>query len=145
MTISKLRLSAIALAIIITTLVVVGISSAQQFGFGQGSPQLDQEKIAESQENHSQCAEKRQEMEANHEAVIQALDNNDYQSWLEAVGADSPMGQAINEDEFPRLIEAHLLIQESKDKMQQAKEIHEELGLPGFPKGRKCMHKVFNQ
>ena len=113
MTISKLRLSAIALAIIITTLVVAGISSAQQFGFGQNSPQLDQEKIAEFKENHPQWAEKRQEMEANHEAVIQALDNNDYQAWLEAVGADSPMGQAISEDEFPRLIQAHLLMQYS--------------------------------
>lgn len=63
------------------------------------------------------------------EAVQSALDNNDYNAWLEAVGEDSPMADKINEDNFSRLVEAHNL-------MQQAQEIMEEIGIerPGWGK-----------
>lgn len=57
-----------------------------------------------------------------YEAVRTALDNNDYEAWLAAVGEDSKMAEKINEDNFSRLVEAHNL-------MQEAREIMEELGI----------------
>lgn len=61
----------------------------------------------------------------NMEAVKVALDNSDYDAWLEAVGADSPIAEKINEDNFSKLVEAHKL-------QEQAREILEELGLKRF-------------
>jgi len=63
----------------------------------------------------------------NNEAVKTALDNNDYNAWLEAVGKDSSMAGKINQDNFPKLVEAHKL-------QEQARRIMEELGLKGFGK-----------
>ncbi|MFC1598942.1 hypothetical protein ACFL2U_02980 [Patescibacteria group bacterium] len=145
MKITKLQVIAIALAIMITTGVVAGISSARQFNFDPNSPPFDQEQITKCKDNNPQRAARKQAMQGNREAIMQALESNNYQAWLDIVGVDSPMGQAISEDEFPRLIEAHQLMQESKEIMQQAKEIKEELGLLGFKKGHKGMNKDFNQ
>jgi hypothetical protein len=59
---------------------------------------------------------------AKQEAVTKALDANDYDAWLAAVGADSPLAQKINKDNFSRYVEAY-------NHMKQAKVIMEELGL----------------
>jgi len=53
------------------------------------------------------------------EAVKTALDNNDYAAWLKAVGEDSPMAEKINENNFPRLVEAHGLIEQGVKIMQE--------------------------
>lgn len=65
------------------------------------------------------------------EAVMTALDNNDYQAWKEAVGEEH--ASEVTEDEFPRLIEAHGLMQEGKEKFEQARNIREDIGLKAGP------------
>lgn len=68
------------------------------------------------------------------EAIETALDNNDYNAWLEAVGEDCPMTEKINEDNFSRLVEVHNL-------RQQAREIMEELGLNTVnPEREECLN-----
>lgn len=61
--------------------------------------------------------------------IMDALDNNDYQAWREAMAEDSKALEVINEDNFPRLVEAHNLMKEGKSKMEEARKIKEELGL----------------
>lgn len=65
------------------------------------------------------------------EAVMNALDNNNYQGWQEAVGSDR--SAEVTEDEFPRLIEAHNLMQEGKERFEQARNIREDIGLKSGP------------
>ena len=65
------------------------------------------------------------------EAVKTAIESGDYQTWLEAVGVDSPMAQEVTAEEFPRLIEAHGLMEQAREKMEAAQQIREEIGLPG--------------
>lgn len=72
------------------------------------------------------------------QAVKDALDNNDYSAWLEAI-KDAPnydeLTTAINESNFAQLVEAHNLM-ESGD-VDGAKEIFDQLGIkmPMGPKG----------
>jgi hypothetical protein len=63
------------------------------------------------------------------EAIMNALDNSDYNTWREAVGEDSKAAQVINEDNFGRLVEAHNLMKEGKQKFDEARKIRKELGL----------------
>lgn len=56
------------------------------------------------------------------EAVLAALEAGDYSAWLEVVGEDCPLTDKITEDNFFKLVEAHNL-------MQEAREIMEELGI----------------
>lgn len=83
--------------------------------------------------------EKKEEFKARHEQVIAALEAQDYQAWAEAIG-NTAMSEQVTEEEFPQLIEAHQLMQEGKEKFEQAKEIRQEIGLemPGkkFKKGK---------
>lgn len=72
------------------------------------------------------------------EAIMEALDNADYQSWYDLTKG-SPNGDeilsVINEDNFSKLVEAHKL-RESGD-FEGAKAIMDDLGLPemGGPRG----------
>lgn len=61
-----------------------------------------------------------------HEAIWQALENNDYNAWKEAMG-DRKMAGEIDESEFAKLVEAHNLRKEGQ--FTEASEIMEELGL----------------
>ena len=61
-----------------------------------------------------------------HEAIQQALENNDYDAWKNLMG-DSPMAEKITADNFSKLVESHKLTQEGK--FDEAKQIKEELGL----------------
>ena len=86
----------------------------------------------------AQHAERQATMELRQEAVQKALDNNDYQAWLAAVGTDNPMTEKITESNFARFVEAHQL-------MKQAADIMTELGIekggfgPGFHMGGQRM------
>jgi hypothetical protein len=55
-------------------------------------------------------------------AVKAALDAGDYDAWLKAVGANSPIAQKINKDNFSRYVEAY-------NHVKQAQLIVNELGL----------------
>jgi len=87
---------------------------------------------------------KKKEWEQKKEEIMHALENGDYQAWLEAVGADSLAAQEVTEEEFPRLLEAHQLMNEAKEKIEQAKQIKEEIGLPMGPKNKGQFGKHFN-
>ncbi len=86
--------------------------------------------------NSEEWQERKAEMEVKREEVMTAVEAGDYQAWLEAVGSDRPMAQEVTEDEFPRLIEAHNLMREGKEKFDQARIIKEEIGL-SFGQGKK--------
>lgn len=73
-----------------------------------------------------------QAAESKRAAVDAAISANDYQAWVKAVGADSPMAQKVTAANFSRFSEAHKL-------MAQAREIMAEIGLeqgPGMGHGQ---------
>ncbi|MDP3899813.1 MAG: hypothetical protein Q8Q23_01900 [bacterium] len=78
----------------------------------------------------------------NHAAVQEAINNNDYNAWKEAMG-DHPNTEIITEENFGKLAEMHNLIKEGK--FDEAEAIRAELGLPtgqaGLPEMKKFMHK----
>jgi len=119
---SKLKFLTIVLSILITTGLVAASTLAFQGNESQvNGPGVDPEKRA---------------------SVLEALDNSDYQAWLIAVGEDSKVAELITEEKFPRLIEAHNLMQAGKEKFEAAREIREELGLkPGFAQQRGFGHQ----
>jgi Spy/CpxP family protein refolding chaperone len=65
-------------------------------------------------------------IEKNQEAR-EAIENNDFQAWLNAIPENCPARENITEDNFSKLVEAHSLMLEGK--FEEAKEIREELGL----------------
>lgn len=74
-----------------------------------------------------------EQREAKNQAVKAALDNSDYQAWLQAVGSDSAQAKVITADNFSQLVAAHKLVEEGRAKLEEARKIHEELGLPAGP------------
>ena len=63
-------------------------------------------------------------MKAKFDAVKAALDSNNYDAWLKAVGTDSPMTQKINQNNFSKLSEAN-------GYMEKAQALMTELGIQG--------------
>ncbi|MFA5318075.1 MAG: hypothetical protein WC323_01220 [Patescibacteria group bacterium] len=61
-----------------------------------------------------------------HEAMIEAIDNQDYAAWKELMG-DNPITEKIIEENFGRFVEMHQLMKDGK--FDEAKQIREELGL----------------
>lgn len=62
-----------------------------------------------------------------HEAMEQAFENNDYNSWKELMSGKGRVSQVVTEENFARFSEAHKLAQEGK--VEEAKQIRQELGL----------------
>lgn len=79
--------------------------------------------------------EQKQEMEVKRRAIETALANNDYQAWVQAVGADSEQISKITADNFPQMVEAYQLEKQAKGLMDQARQIREQLGLKGQQMG----------
>ena len=78
---------------------------------------------------------KHQRKEMNKEfkvAIQESLDNADYNAWKELMKDHPQMLEAINETNFSKLAEAHSLMMEGK--VEEAKEIRDELGLPKLGK-----------
>ena len=117
-----------AIALILTTGIVAGISSAQD---GQSRPAITDEQKQEIRQliqdgkfdelkalkeelglgegRLHQWPEVKinpEEMKAKMDAIKAAIDSNDYTAWLNAVGADSPIAKAITADKFAQYIEA---------------------------------------
>jgi len=63
----------------------------------------------------------------NHMLLKEALDSNDYQTFLEV--APDKMLEVITEENFSKLVEAHNLLNEAQNYREQAQSIFEELGL----------------
>ena len=65
--------------------------------------------------------------EERHQEMEQAFENNDYQAWKNLMQGKGRVIQIVNEDNFAQFAEAHRLAEEGK--MDEAKEIRQELGL----------------
>jgi len=63
------------------------------------------------------------------EVVEEAIENNDYEAWLQAVGEDSKIAGMITEENFPQFVEMHELMEEGNH--EEALKIKEELGMLG--------------
>jgi len=48
-------------------------------------------------------------------AVEAAFEANDYNAWVAAVGADSRQAKEVTQEEFPQLVKAHGLMEESRN------------------------------
>ncbi len=66
-----------------------------------------------------------------HQAVKQAIENNDYDAWSDLMG-DKKMGEAITKENFSQLATMHELMQSGQ--FEEAEALREELGLPGMHK-----------
>lgn len=109
----------IVISAAITAIIAVAGIAASSYAFGGDGFEKNKPNFT---------SEQREEMKANHEAMKEALDNNDYEAWKELVG-DKPVSEKITEEKFSRLVEAHSLMQ-SGDK-EGAKAVFDELGLKG--------------
>ena len=67
------------------------------------------------------CSEER------HQEMEQAIENNDYQAWKNLMQGKGRVMQVINEGNFAKFAQAHELAEQGK--MDEAKQIREELGL----------------
>jgi len=68
-----------------------------------------------------------------HEAMTQAFENEDYDSWKELMDGKGRITQVVNSENFSKFAEAHKLAKEGN--LEAAKEIKSELGL-GMKDGR---------
>lgn len=77
--------------------------------------------------------EKHQAMLENHQAIQEAIENNDYATWLELMN-DCPIKnkitEIITEENFDKFVEMHQFRKDGDFEAAQA--IAEELGLPGM-------------
>lgn len=113
---STLRLTAAAAALVITTALVAGISSAEQndgSGFMKMPPEMNQ-------------------------AVVKALEDNDYDTWKELMG-DNKITEAITPENFSQLVKMYQLVQQGD--YQGANEIRKELNLPVRPQKVRALAK----
>ncbi len=129
---NTLRIVAVVMGVIVTTSLVAVGTYAFQGNKANWENKFSPEEIAEKK---ALMEERNTEHEARRAAVQEALNNKDYNAWVSAVGEDCPMLEKINEDNFPRLVEAHEL-------KQQAREIMEELGIEKKGFGKR-MHKRY--
>ncbi len=65
--------------------------------------------------------------EERHQKMEQAFESGDYQAWSNLMQGKGRVIQVVNEDNFAQFAEAHRLVEEGK--MDEAKQIREELGL----------------
>lgn len=118
-------------AALVALIAVSGIATASFAFNGEAGPPSDNNRGFNRMENMTE--QERQEWqedrearraaaEERQEAVREALEAQNYQAWLEAVGDDFSITEKINEDNFSRLVELHELHQEAEN-------IREELGL----------------
>jgi hypothetical protein len=87
-----------------------------------------------NEDTFAQKVERYQKMSEHKLAIESAMENQDYDAWVDAVESrDRFMSQkllnAVSEEEFPRLVEAFELAQEGQ--FEEADEIRKELGIGG--------------
>lgn len=69
--------------------------------------------------------EERTEMQKRHEAILSAIEENDFEAFQDAV-ADAPFATLVTEENFAKLVEAHKLL-EAGDK-EGARALFEDMG-----------------
>ena len=108
---------AAAVGVIATTAIVAGATYAYQGDFNKKGPNYSPER---------------------HEAMIEAIDNNNYSAWKELMG-DNSVIEKITEENFAKFVEARQLMVDGK--YEEAEALREELGLQNNRGFRKGMHK----
>lgn len=104
------------LGLIITTLAVSSLASAQEGFRGRFFDKPDESK---------------------HQAAEQAIEAQDYQAWVTAMGQDNPMTQNITADNFAEFVKMHQAMKDGD--FETAQSIAQELGLPKFGMGMRHM------
>lgn len=115
-------------AILVAVVAVLGLASVSLAATGQAGS-INPHNIKKL----VKWQEKAEQRDAKFTAVQTALANNDYQAWLEAVGADSDQAKVITAEKFPQLVSAYKLEQEGRAKMDEARKIRQDLGLNPEP------------
>lgn len=98
----------------------------------QATKEHFQELVSKHQEGNNgdgEQATKRQQSKKLQDAASEALANNDYNAWKEAM-SERHTAEELSEEEFAKLAEAHRLMNEGK--YEEARAIQEELGLSGY-------------
>ena len=106
MRIKKILLLISALTIISLSFLVIDNAYAYRGDYTQKGPDCTSEK---------------------HEVMEEAFENNDYQAWKNLMQGKGRVMQVINEGNFAKFAQAHELAEQGK--MDEAKQIREELGL----------------
>lgn len=77
--------------------------------------------------------EQKTEIQARHEQMEQAFQNNDYEAWKNIIESKPKINDTITEENFSQFAEMHQLMEDGK--FEEAKAIRDELGLTGFGGG----------
>lgn len=115
-------------------------SAINEEAFRQGNIQdgRGQEKMMKGYGQNRMTDEERAVFEAEQiakrQAIETAIDNNDYEAWVKAVGEDCPMLAKITKENFAKFAEAQQL-------RQAADKIMAELGIEGIGRGLGAIHK----
>lgn len=110
-----------ALGLLVTTLTVSTITFAGE-GFGKKFENLSPEKQAQIQA-------KKDAFQQKHEELNVIIEEEDFDAWAELMASQGKDEEFITEENFAKYIEMHQLIEEGKEKFEQAREIAEELGI----------------
>lgn len=110
-----------ALGLLVTTLTVSTITFAGE-GFGKKFENLSPEKQAEIQA-------KKDAFQQKHEEFKVIFEEEDFDAWAELMESQGKDAEFITKENFAKYIEMHQLIEEGKEKFEQAREIAEELGI----------------
>ena len=148
--------AALAAAVAIVAVTAVSFTSADstdtsnvsglrgRFGFNSSNEQGTQmrQHLTLTDEQKAEMESKREEMQAQMEArqakMKTIMESGDYSAWVTFMSEDDRSSKAVEEvteAEFPRLVEAWKLMQEAKENMDEARAIHEEIGLTGMGLG----------
>lgn len=109
------------MALFITTLGVTSITSASE-GWKNRFDNLtpaQQEKLDEQKAN----------WEERHQTMADAIENNDYDAWVELVGQGMLDEENITPENFAKFKEMHSLMEQGRELMDQAHDLGEEIGL----------------
>ena len=85
----------------------------------------------------------KEEKMAEKEEMKQVIEDGDYNKWKEIMDSRPKITDYINEDNFDQFSKMHKLMDEGN--FEEAKEIHDELGLPDKGMKGKGMHKGFGK
>jgi hypothetical protein len=118
----KIQLGAALLGVVATTVLVAGITYAQNDNNISDLKNNFRAKDPGERQFHFQDLDKA--------AIQEAISSNNYDAWLEAQGDQCPFSDKINHDNFSQFVEMHNL-KEAGDR-EGAQKIAEELGLDNF-------------
>lgn len=122
------------LGLFITTLGVTSITSASE-GWKNKFDNL-------TPEQQVKFEERQETWEAKHQAVEDIIANDDYDAWAELMAKQGLADESITPENFAKFKEMHSLMTQSRELMDQAQVLGEEIGLKNI-KHQKMMKRHF--